>query len=127
MSGTDQARGSTDDLAPDALTPDDLTPEGLAPHPRHDLDPLLLHGVRFSVLAITVSAEKVAFAYVRDALQVSDSVLSKQLTALEDAGYVEVTKAAEGRRARTWVNATAEGRKAFGRHRDALLAIAADT
>ena len=101
--------------------------ETSAPHPRHDLDPLLLHGVRFSVLALTLPADKVAFAYLRDTLQVSDSVLSKQLTALEDVGYVEVGKAAEGRRARTWVNATAHGRRAFDRHRDALQAIAADT
>ena len=98
-----------------------------AAHPRHDLDPLLLHGVRFSLLAVTVSAGKVAFAYVRDTLQVSDSVLSKQLTALEDAGYVRVGKVAEGRRARTWLLVTEQGRVAFARHRAALQAIADGT
>ena len=97
------------------------------PHPRHDLDTLLLHGVRFSVLAVVVSAEKVAFAYVRDALQVSDSVLSKQLTALDEAGYVRIDKVAEGRRARTWLYATDEGRTAFRRHHAALVAIADDS
>jgi len=97
------------------------------PHPRHDLDTLLLHGVRFSVLAVTVSAEKVAFAYVRDALQVSDSVLSKQLTALDEAGYVRIDKVAEGRRARTWLHATDAGRTAFDRHHAALIAIADDS
>lgn len=94
-------------------------------HPRHDLDPVLLHGVRFSVLAIAVAAEKVAFSYLRDALQVSDSVLSKQLTVLEEAGHIRVSKVAEGRRARTWVSPTASGRAAFARHRAALEAIAA--
>lgn len=93
-------------------------------HPRHDLDPLLLHGVRFSLLAVVLTAGKVAFAYLREELQVSDSVLSKQLTALEEVGYVEVHKVSEGRRARTWVGATAAGRQAFARHRDALQAIA---
>lgn len=93
-------------------------------HPRHDLDPVLLHGVRFSVLAIAVTADKVAFSYVRDALQVSDSVLSKQLTALEDAGHVRISKLAEGRRAKTWVSATPEGRATFARHHAALEAIA---
>lgn len=97
------------------------------PHPRHDLDTLLLHGVRFSVLAVAVSAEKVGFAYVRDALQVSDSVLSKQLTALDEAGYVRIDKVAEGRRARTWLHATEQGRAAFHRHRAALVAIADDS
>ncbi|WP_380167396.1 winged helix-turn-helix domain-containing protein [Jannaschia sp. R86511] len=100
------------------------TDEATAPHPRHDLDPLLLHGVRFSVLAVAVSVEKVAFAYVRDALQVSDSVLSKQLTSLDEAGYLRIDKVAEGRRARTWVRATDAGREAFARHRAALAAIA---
>lgn len=94
-------------------------------HPRHDLDPVLLHGVRFSVLAIAVAGEKVAFSYLRDALQVSDSVLSKQLTTLEDAAHIEVTKVAEGRRARTWIAATPSGRVAFARHRAALERIAA--
>ena len=94
------------------------------PHPRHDLDTLLLHGVRFSVLAVAVPADKVDFAYVRDALQVSDSVLSKQLTALDEAGYVRIDKVAEGRRARTWLHATEAGRTAFHRHRAALAAIA---
>ncbi|WP_336920872.1 winged helix-turn-helix domain-containing protein [Aquipuribacter sp. SD81] len=93
-------------------------------HPRHDLDPLLLHGVRFSVLAVVVSADKVAFAHVRDTVEVSDSVLSRQLTALEEAGYLEVSKVAEGRRARTWLAPTAQGRTAFAQHRRALERIA---
>lgn len=95
-----------------------------ASHPRHDLDPLLLHGVRFSVLAMAVSVDEVAFAYVCDELQVSKSMLSKQLTALEAAGYVRVTKVADGRRARTWIHGTSQGRVAFDRHRAALAAIA---
>ncbi len=104
--------------------PTGALPSDARPHPRHDLEPLLLHGVRFSVLAVTAAADKVAFAYVRDALQVSDSVLSKQLTALEEAGYVRIDKVADGRRARTWVHGTDKGRAAFRRHREALAAIA---
>ena len=43
-------------------------------HPRHDLDLLLLllHGVRFSLVTVVLSAEKIAFAFLRDALQVND-------------------------------------------------------
>lgn len=97
-------------------------PDG--PHPRHELEPLLLHGVRFSLLAVVVSVHRVAFGYLRDRLEVSDSVLSKQLTALEAEGWVRVTKEADGRRARTWVEVTDDGRAAFARHRAALVAIA---
>ncbi|TQN44050.1 winged helix DNA-binding protein [Blastococcus colisei] len=85
---------------------------------------MLLHGVRFSVLAIAVSVGEIAFSYVCDELQVSKSVLSKQLTTLEEAGYVRVSKVADGRQARTWIHATGEGQAAFGRHRAALEAIA---
>ena len=93
-------------------------------HPRHDLDPALLHGVRFSVMAALSGAENLSFAYVRDLVEVSDSVLSKQLTVLDDAGYVQIAKRASGRRTTTWIAATDEGRRAYHRHRRALAAVA---
>ena len=39
--------------------------------------------VRFAIMASLVSVDKAEFAFVRDAIEVSDSVLSKQATALE--------------------------------------------
>lgn len=98
-------------------------------HPRHDLDPALLHGVRFSIAAALSGAENLSFAYVRDLVEVSDPVLSKQITVLEEAGHVQVTKRAEGRRTKTWLALTDAGRAAYVRHRRALAEIAdtADT
>ncbi|HZP54256.1 transcriptional regulator, partial [Actinocrinis sp.] len=55
----------------------------------------------------------------------SDSALSKQLTTLEDAGYVEVRKAFVGKRPRTSARLTAAGRTAFDRHVLALQQIVA--
>lgn len=98
---------------------------GSAAHPRHELEPLLQHSIRLSVAAVLSGVPKARFAYVRDAVQVSDSVLSKQVTALEDAGYVAVSKAAVGRRTQTWLALTPTGRAMFDRHRRALEAIAA--
>lgn len=94
-------------------------------HPRHDLEPLLQHSVRLSVVAVLSGAPTMTFAYVRDAVQISDSVLSKQVTALEDAGFVAVSKKAVGRRPQTWLELTPDGRRMFDRHCDALQAIAA--
>jgi len=94
-------------------------------HPRHELDALLGHPVRYSIVALLAGATRAEFGYVRDQVEVSDSVLSKQVTALEEAGYVKVHKGFVGRRARTWLSLTGEGRKRFERHLAALRRIAA--
>lgn len=93
-------------------------------HPRHRLDDLLLHPVRFSVLAALARAGTLSFREVRDAVEVSDSVLSKQVSALEDAGYVSVGKAFVGKAPRTSLTVTAEGRRAWQAHLAALREIA---
>ncbi len=92
-------------------------------HPRHGLDELLGHAVRLSVVATLSGAERAEFAFVRDAVEVSDSVLSKQVAALEAAGYVDVEKGKVGRRPRTWLKLTPDGEAAFRRHFAALRAI----
>jgi DNA-binding MarR family transcriptional regulator len=93
-------------------------------HPRHDLDDLLGHPVRFSVVAMLAAAERAEFAFVRDSVEVTDSVLSKQMSALEQAGYVKVSKGFVGKRPRTWLSLTGNGRRRFTRHLNALREIA---
>lgn len=93
-------------------------------HPRHDLDEIIHSPVRFSLMATLAAAEKAEFAYVRDTVEVSDSVLSKQSAILEKAGYVKITKGYVGKRPRTWLSLTGRGRAAFSAHVKALHAIA---
>jgi len=64
---------------------------------------LLVHPpTRLSICALLAAgADWVEFATVRDAVGVSDSVLSKQTRTLQEAGYVEIRKGAVGRRPRT--------------------------
>ena len=93
-------------------------------HPRHELDDLLGHPVRFSMMAMLAAADKVEFGLVRDHVEVTDSILSKQMSALEQAGYVKVDKGFVGKRPRTWLSLTKEGRRVFGRHLAALREIA---
>ena len=95
-----------------------------ASHPRHALDDLLTHAVRFSVAAALTGVQRAEFALVRDTVEVSDSMLSKQVALLEGAGYVEVEKGKVGRRPRTWLSLTPDGERAFARHVAALQAIA---
>lgn len=94
-------------------------------HPRHGLDDLLGHSVRFSIVAMLGAADKAEFSFVRDSVEVSDSVLSKQISALEQAGYVKVTKGFVGKRPRTWLSLSRDGRRRFERHLQALREIAA--
>ncbi|MEU1674847.1 transcriptional regulator [Streptomyces roseifaciens] len=93
-------------------------------HPRHGLDEVIHAPVRFSITATLAAADKAEFAFVRDTVEVSDSVLSKQVATLEKAGYVKVTKGYVGKRPRTWLALTEEGRTAFTAHCAALRAIA---
>jgi DNA-binding MarR family transcriptional regulator len=92
-------------------------------HPRHEFDNLLNSPTRLSILAALSRLEDVEFSALRDTLEVSDSVLSKQATMLETAGYVRVRKGHVGKRPRTWLALTPDGRKAFSRHVAALHAV----
>lgn len=103
-----------------------MTPGGPGSHPRHELDPLLNAPVRLSVVAALAPLDKAEFGFLRDLVEVSDSALSKQIAALEEVGYVEVHKGRVGRRPRTWLSLTREGRAVYWRHLAALRAIAAD-
>jgi DNA-binding MarR family transcriptional regulator len=96
-------------------------------HPRHRLDPVIHSPTRFSIVAALMAADKVEFRFVRDLVEVSDSVLSQQVTTLEQAGYVKVTKGQAGRRPRTWLSLTPDGRLAFRDHLAVLNGIAGST
>lgn len=93
-------------------------------HPRHELDDLLSHPVRFSVVALLAAASQIEFGFVRDRVEVTDSMLSKQISLLEQAGYLKVSKGFVGKRGRTWLSLTKAGRRVFERHLAALREIA---
>lgn len=93
------------------------------PHPREELDDLLQHPVRLSIVGALSAAVEVEFAYLRDLLGVSDSVLSRQLSQLEKAGYVHVRKGYVGKRPRTWLSLTELGGEVLERHMRALQEI----
>ena len=101
-----------------------MTSAAVDGHPRHGLDEVIHAPVRFSVMATLAAAEEAEFAFVRDGVQVSDSVLSKTVSTLENAGYVAVRKGYIGKRPRTWLSLTHQGREAFAAHVTALRAIA---
>ncbi|PWH07828.1 ArsR family transcriptional regulator [Brachybacterium endophyticum] len=93
-------------------------------HPRFRLENELAHPVRFSIVAALAAVESLVFGELRDELQVSDSVLSKQITELENAGFVKVSKGFVGKRPRTTLSLTKEGVSRWRAHLETLQAIA---
>lgn len=96
----------------------------MAGHPRSQLVEEFTHPVRFSLIAMLDGVVKLDFATARDELEVSDSVLSRQASRLEAAGYVKIHKSFVGKKPATHYSLTAEGRKAWKGHIAALRAIA---
>lgn len=78
-----------------------------------ELDPVIHAPVRLQLCVILSATDEAEFALLREETGVSDSVLSKQLRQLEEAGYVAVRKATVASRQRTWVSLTAAGRRAL--------------
>lgn len=93
-------------------------------HPRHRLDDLIHAPIRFSIVATLSGVDEAEFQFVRDTVEISASVLSKQVSTLESAGYVKVKKGYLGKRPRTWLKLTAKGRAAYEAHLTALHDIA---
>ena len=88
-------------------------------------DAILHPPARLQIAAVLAQADQVEFAKLRELTGVSDSVLSKHLAALSEAGHIRLSKAAAGGRQRTWASLTRGGRKAFTGHVAALKALVA--
>jgi DNA-binding transcriptional ArsR family regulator len=92
--------------------------------PRLAFDPVIHPPARLQIMAVLAAVQDAEFAMLRETADVSDSVLSKHLSALSEAGYVRLRKAAMDGRQRTWASLTRPGRAAFRGHVAALQALA---
>jgi len=88
-------------------------------------DAVLHPPARLQIAAVLAQAREAEFALLKDITGASDSVMSKHLSALADAGYVTLRKANSGGRQRTWARLTAAGGRAFRQHVKALESLAA--
>jgi DNA-binding MarR family transcriptional regulator len=87
------------------------------------LDPVIHAPKRLAVMAVLTHSTSTDFGFLREHLDVSDSDLSKQMSALERAGYVTVSKSSRGRGGVTTYRATRKGAAAYQRHVRALRDI----
>jgi DNA-binding MarR family transcriptional regulator len=91
-----------------------------AEHPAQRLDDVVHQRVRLGILAVLAQADRADFTYLRQALGLTDGNLSRHLSVLEEAGYLELTKTFEGRKPRTWARATHRGKAALAEEMAAL-------
>ena len=88
------------------------------------LDTVIHAPNRLRICAFLTPLQEAEFQVLRDELGVSDSVMSKHLKQLEEAGYVAFRKGTVNGRQRMWASLTKPGRKAFSGHIEALTRIA---
>ena len=88
--------------------------------PSSRFDELIHAPTRLSIVALLAGTEWAEFRFIRDNLELTDSALSKQLSILDDAGYVEIRRVFVGKRPRVSAKLSPVGRKAFEGHVGAL-------
>jgi DNA-binding MarR family transcriptional regulator len=82
-------------------------------------DELIHQPLRLKIMAAlsaALDAEPVEFSRLKAITQATDGNLGSHIAALDKAGYVAVAKDFVGKRPRTRVSLTPEGRTAFRRH-----------
>lgn len=89
------------------------------------LDPLIHAPARLQLLTTLTAVSAAEFSTLREVLGVSDSVLSKHISALVAAGYVRSRKGMREGRRTTWVGLTDTGRTALRDHVAALRRLIA--
>jgi len=82
-------------------------------HPSSALDDTIHQRVRLGILAVLSESHRADFAYLQEVLEVTAGNLSQHLAILEDAGHIQIAKAFEDKRPRTWVTVTRKGRTAL--------------
>jgi DNA-binding MarR family transcriptional regulator len=91
-----------------------------------ELNEIIHQPVRLRIMSSLVTLEEtseVDFTYLRNLLKVTDGNLGAHLRKLEDAGYIQINKTFVERKPRSYIAATAKGRKVFQEHVAALESI----
>ena len=78
-----------------------------------DLDPLLHNELRLKVMAALDSLDDADFVYLKGLTKATSGNLSVQITKLEEAGYIKVSRSGEGRGSHTVCRITSRGSRAL--------------
>ena len=80
-------------------------------------DRLIHNPGRLAIMAVLAGCERADFTYLEKATGLNKGTLSKHLSALENTGYIEITKRFKGKVPNTSAELTPVGRKAFKKYR----------
>lgn len=89
------------------------------------LDPVIHAQSRLRIVAVLASlpqGDRLAFPRLQELVEATAGNLSTHLRKLEEAGYVDVTKAHQHRMPVTWVGLSPKGRRAYEEYVEALQA-----
>lgn len=86
-----------------------------------DLNPILHNELRLKVMAALDSLGDADFVYLKGLTKATAGNLSVQITNLEEAGYIKVSRSGEGRGSHTVCRITAAGSKALLEYQKALM------
>ena len=76
------------------------------------VDRLVHEPARLIILMVLYTVDSADFTFLVNATELTDGNLSSHLSKLEDAGYVKIDKGYAGKKPRTTVQLTQEGRRA---------------
>jgi DNA-binding MarR family transcriptional regulator len=87
-------------------------------------DRLIHEPARLAIMAVLWACESADFTYLLNTTALNKGNLSAQLSRLEEAGYLKITKSFKGKYPNTTCALTTAGRKAFDAYRKQYLALA---
>ena len=83
------------------------------PEPFLQLDRVIHEKGRLGIMSMLAASPELSFTELRDALTMTDGNLTTHIRALQQEGYISVTKSYQNNRPLTTCSLTAPGRKAF--------------
>lgn len=86
-----------------------------------DLNPLLHNELRLRIMAALDSLGNADFVYLKDLTKATAGNLSVQITKLEEAGYIKVSRSGEGRGSHTVCRITPRGIRAMKDYQRTLM------
>jgi DNA-binding MarR family transcriptional regulator len=95
-------------------------------HPLANVDRLIHEPARLMILALLYVVESADFTFLMHQSGLTWGNLSSHMSKLEEAGYIEVEKEFVGRKPRTMLRLTEEGRAAFREYRQSMKQILDD-
>ena len=95
--------------------------EGITPPT--DIDRLIHEPARLMIMSYLYVLEGADFLFLMRQMGMTQGNLSSHPSKLEQAGYIEIEKSFVGKKPRTMIRATAQGREAFQRYRQRMERI----